>query len=85
MVVRVDAANFYRDGRANIVGRGILEVILGETWIEEGTGGLYYTRIYDDVGGTDETPATAVPTHTSVYSDSIIRVDRNCWGNCRIL
>jgi hypothetical protein len=59
-------------------------VRLGETWIEEGTGGLYYTMIHD-VEGTEETPSTAVPTHASVNSDSIIRVDRNCWGTCCIL
>ena len=45
VLVHVDRAAFLPDGRANIVGRAIEEVTLGETWVEDGTAGLYYTKV----------------------------------------
>ena len=45
VIVRVDQAIFLPDGRANIRGRGIEAIELGETWVEDGTAGLFYTRV----------------------------------------
>ena len=45
VVVRVDSARFMPDGRANIVGVGVESIELGETWVEDGTGGLFYTKV----------------------------------------
>lgn len=45
VVVRVEDACFLLDGRANIVGRAEQTAILGETWCDEGAGGLFYTKL----------------------------------------
>ena len=47
VLVRVDHARFLPDGRANIVGQGVQVVTLGAVWVEEGTGGLFHTRVPD--------------------------------------
>lgn len=64
-VVRVDTARFLPDGRANIRGEATQSIVLGNTWVEENTGGLCYTQM--DLGhtgcelGTDERPASLEP------------------------
>jgi len=45
IVVKVLDAVFLPDGRSNIRGVGKHEVVLGETWVEEGTQGLAMTRV----------------------------------------
>jgi len=45
VVVHVDRAVFLPDGRANILGVAIHRITMGETWVEEGTQGLYHTRV----------------------------------------
>ena len=45
VVVRVDDAHFFPDGRCCIRGVGVRRVELGATWIEDGTGGLFITRV----------------------------------------
>lgn len=45
----VDHARFLPDGRANIVGFGIESIELSKTWVEDGTGGLYYTKLPADL------------------------------------
>mmetsp|Transcript_100493 Transcript_100493/g.260011 ORF Transcript_100493/g.260011 Transcript_100493/m.260011 type:complete len:259 (-) Transcript_100493:188-964(-) len=52
IVVRVSQAQFLPDGRANIVGRGVEAITLGDVWVEDGTGGLFYTRRADGSSGT---------------------------------
>eukprot|EP00404_Azadinium_spinosum_P035385 CAMPEP_0180647338 /NCGR_PEP_ID=MMETSP1037_2-20121125/50255_1 /TAXON_ID=632150 /ORGANISM="Azadinium spinosum, Strain 3D9" /LENGTH=179 /DNA_ID=CAMNT_0022671827 /DNA_START=137 /DNA_END=674 /DNA_ORIENTATION=- len=45
VVVRIRHAQFLPDGRANIKGDAIHSIVLGNTWVEEGTGGgLFYTQ-----------------------------------------
>lgn len=56
VVVRVDSARFMPDGRANISGVGVEGIELGETWVEDGTGGLFYTKV-----------STTVARSASVY------------------
>jgi len=58
VVVRVDHAQFLNNGRANILGQGIKRVVLGDTWVEDNTGGLYYTRVdlTDGAFGGRESP-----------------------------
>ena len=46
-IVRVESARFLPDGRANIVGVGVRSIQLESTWVEDGTGGLWYTRSSD--------------------------------------
>lgn len=45
LLVAVDSARFLPDGRATIVGRGVERVALDRCWVEEGTGGLWYTTV----------------------------------------
>lgn len=45
VLVRVSQAQFLADGRANIRGHGEQAVTLGNVWVEEGTGGLFYTKL----------------------------------------
>lgn len=44
-LIQVDQAAFLADGRALIQGRGVQSIILSDVWVEEGSGGLYYTRL----------------------------------------
>ena len=57
--VRIDHAAFLPDGRADIRGRGMQRIVLGKTWIEDGTMGLAYTRINSLT--TAATPAATPP------------------------
>lgn len=52
VIVAVNSAQFLPDGRANIVGKGVQAITLGETWVEEGTAGLFYTKV-DGAGGLE--------------------------------
>lgn len=52
VIVRIADAIFLADGRANILGLGVEEVSLGDTWIEDGTGGLYHTSVASVAAGT---------------------------------
>ena len=52
MIVRIADAIFLADGRANIIGQGVEAVSLGDTWIEDGTGGLYHTSVASVAAGT---------------------------------
>jgi len=62
VVVQVANAVFLPDGRANIVGRGVQQIVLGETWVEDGTGGLFYTRLdASRQGGADLPGPDALP------------------------
>lgn len=44
-IIQVDQAAFLADGRALIQGRGVQSITLSDVWMEDGTGGLYYTRL----------------------------------------
>ena len=52
LVVKLDPtrAQVTPDGQALIDGTGVQQITLGETWVEEGTGGLYYTRVQLGIG-----------------------------------
>ena len=52
VIVRIDSAIFLPDGRANILGEGVEEIALGETWVEDGTCGLYHTSVTSVATGT---------------------------------
>ena len=45
VLVQVDTARFLPDGRANIRGRSVQSIALGQTWVEDGTGGLFCTEL----------------------------------------
>ena len=45
LLVAIDDARFLPDGRANVTGRGIERVPLRRSWVEEGTGGLWYASV----------------------------------------
>ena len=57
VVVRVDDAHFFPDGRCCIRGVGVRRVELGATWIEDGTGGLFITRVRDPAAAERAAPA----------------------------
>lgn len=54
VIVRVDRAHFLPDGRANIVGQGVRRIHLRKTWVEEDSGGLYYTSVDPDDDQVDQ-------------------------------
>jgi len=55
VVVRVDAAKFLADGLVKVQGQGVRQITLGDTWVEDGTGGLFYTRA-EHLGAADGEP-----------------------------
>ena len=61
VVVRVDDAHFFPDGRCCIRGVGVRRVELGATWIEDGTGGLFITRVRDPAAAERAAPARRRP------------------------
>jgi len=72
VIVRIDQATFLPDGRANILGHGVEGIALSEVWVEDGTGGLYYTATHSLSGSApsnypssperDSDEALAAPT-----------------------
>lgn len=78
VLVRVERAVFLSDGRANIEGRGIEAIELGETWVEDATGGLVFTKVptvaspealfgrSDAARAADEHQGTASPAPNSL-------------------
>ena len=61
IIVRVDHARFLPDGRANIVGTGVRYITLERAWVEEGTGGLWYTKVTDGVHAIVPRDAVSLP------------------------
>lgn len=70
IVVRVDGARFLPDGRANIYGEGVEAVQLGETWVEEGTGGLHCTRTSGSVSAHASSELRARPLRVASRGSS---------------
>ena len=52
LLVSVESARFLPDGRANVTGRGVEYVALDRCWVEEGTGGLWYTSVRSAPAGS---------------------------------
>mmetsp|Transcript_149921 Transcript_149921/g.481707 ORF Transcript_149921/g.481707 Transcript_149921/m.481707 type:complete len:292 (+) Transcript_149921:75-950(+) len=56
VVVQVSQAQFLPDGRANVVGRAVRSVVLKDVWVEDDTGGLFYTSIVPESAGGRSSP-----------------------------
>jgi hypothetical protein len=61
-IVRVDAASFLPDGRANIRGEAIKSLVLGEVWEETGTGRLAYARLAQELTALTPDDRTSAST-----------------------
>eukprot|EP00040_Diaphanoeca_grandis_P036335 m.231342 g.231342 ORF g.231342 m.231342 type:complete len:334 (+) comp33599_c7_seq2:134-1135(+) len=85
VLVQVATARFLPDGRANIFGIGAQQVELGDTWVEEHTGGLYYSRV--DVLNRNDPVADAISAYhesedgdddTRDHAAAVMRGQRDC-------
>ena len=83
LLISVEDARFLPDGRANVIGRGVERVTFDHSWIEQGTGGLWYAGAAPPAAGAavpsvPATPATAsvVPASPRRSSASAATVDQ---------
>eukprot|EP00588_Corethron_pennatum_P028627 CAMPEP_0194335546 /NCGR_PEP_ID=MMETSP0171-20130528/69979_1 /TAXON_ID=218684 /ORGANISM="Corethron pennatum, Strain L29A3" /LENGTH=398 /DNA_ID=CAMNT_0039098683 /DNA_START=222 /DNA_END=1415 /DNA_ORIENTATION=+ len=75
LLVRIEQANFTRDRRAQVRGKGLERVTLGKCWQEADTGGLWYSTVESMTRDTHDAAVsaendidvaiTAAPTNTS--------------------
>jgi len=83
LLISVEDARFLPDGRANVIGRVVERVTVDHSWIEQGTGGLWYAGAAPPAAGAavpsvPATPATAsvVPTSPRRSSASAATVEQ---------
>ena len=84
VIVRVDQARFLPDGRANILGRGVRQVELDQTWVEDGTGGLFCT----DVADVPESPTGRLSSSERSSPERQQQADeeaQRCMSSCALM
>ena len=69
-VVLVEKAQFLEDGRANIIGRHEAHVKLGSCWVEDGTQGLWYSKLTDEAFLTPNTRNANLSINDTLGRDS---------------
>lgn len=84
VVVHVQQAFFLPGGLANIIGMGVQEIRLGHTWVEDGTGGLFYTRVdMEGAGLRSRLPQLmAGDSRVNDTSESVHQAIRPCSACC---